>query len=79
VLTKCQKNNWRDFLCDKEVLCGICHCSNALFNTWVYDSTFIKEFTNGEVRICKNAYDAESFSEAKTLLQIRLNRLKEFL
>jgi hypothetical protein len=75
------KQKWRKFISQKEVLCGICYCSNHLFDTFIYGSRFSDKFIggNGNEKLCKYPYDASSYSEAKELLQIRLNRLKDFL
>lgn len=70
---------WLKFIAEKEVLCGICHCANARFDTFIYGGDFVDDFTNGDERLVKYPYNAKSYSEAKELLQIRLNRLKDFL
>lgn len=75
------ERTWRKFITEKEILNGICHCSNVKFDTFIYGSSFSDKFINGSKneKLCKYPYDAKSYSEAKELLQIRLNRLKEFL
>lgn len=73
------EDGWHSYLLDNRVGCGICLASSVLFNTWIYGSNFIEQFTNGLDYACTTPLDAKSYSEAKELLQIRLNRLREFL
>jgi len=70
---------WHSYLSDNFIGCGICRCASGLFHVQIYGSEFIEDFANGLEYVCTTPYDAKSYSEAKELLQIRLQRLKEFL
>lgn len=72
------EEGWHTYLLEENVLFGICFCSLHKFQTRL-SSNFIDDFTMGNYYLCAISYSANSYSEAKELLQIRLHRLKEFL
>lgn len=70
---------WRWYLIGNEAYSGVCSLSYNKFRKKLVNTKFMKEFTYGKMYLCKPTGYSESYSEAKELLQIRLNRLKEFL
>lgn len=70
---------WWEYLRQNKIEDGICWCSIAFFDIDIVGSVFIDNFTERRPYYAKIPQMAESYSEAKELLQIRLNRLKDFL
>lgn len=70
---------WKRYCSNYYVIFGTCYCSEIKFDTDIYCIEFTQNLTNGKPYLCEYPYNASSYSEAKELLQIRLNRLKEFL
>lgn len=73
------EEGWHRYLYDNNIDDGICYCASFQFDYNIYDSDFSKEFTSGKAYLCEPTGGATSYSEAKKLLQIRLDRLKEFV
>lgn len=70
---------WYRYLLYNNVQLGIYRCAKARFGVDIYESGFIKEFTNGLQYVCDTPLDAKDYAEAKQNLITRVNRLKEFL
>jgi len=73
------EEGWRSYINKNHIGSGICNCSQMLFDEAIYFSDFVKRFTRDRVLLCPSPYSANSQSEAKELLQIRLNRLRDFI
>lgn len=78
-INKMPEEGWYNYLHEELVACGICAYLYDAYGYVAIDTPFIKEFTGGKLWLDKLPRYAISYSEAKELLQIRLNRLKEFL
>lgn len=73
------EKRWWSFLQQNKIEDGICWCSISLFDTDIVGTVFISDFTEKRAYYAQIPQMADSYSEAKELLQIRLHRLREFL
>lgn len=71
------EEGWDVFCAKYNIHFGICKCANTVFDTYIYDTNFIQDFTNGSNRLCKTPTDANTFKEALESLRTRHKRLLE--